>query len=63
MKKSDIYKIRSLFERIDNDFKNDHPRGTTEGRAELISRSVNDGINICNDYLHKMKPMAERGQE
>lgn len=56
MKKKDIYKLRSLFEQIDNDFKNDAARNPDLNRAELIAKSVKEGLELCNSYLYKMKP-------
>ena len=59
MKKADIYEIRHLLEKIRNDFNNDAPRGNGNcgNRGELINESVESGVDICNKYLSKMKPM------
>jgi hypothetical protein len=56
MKKKDMYKVRALFEKIDNDFRNDSARNPTLNRAELIEKSVREGVEICNFYLVKMRP-------
>lgn len=51
-----MYKVRALFEKIDNDFRNDSARNPTLNRAELIEKSVREGVEICNFYLVKMRP-------
>ena len=56
MTKKDMYQIKDLLVRIDNDFKNDWPRNPKKNRAELIAESVNKGIELCDKYLTKMKP-------
>lgn len=55
MKKSEIYELRSLFQQILNDFRNDFPRGEIMGRSELISQSVEKGVDICNASLYRKK--------
>ena len=60
MKKNDIYELRTLFWKIDSDFKNDvgmHEDGSVICRATLIQDSVKKGLKICNDYIEKMKPI------
>lgn len=51
-----MYKVRALFQKIDNDFRNDATRNPTLNRAELIEKSVREGVEICNSYLMKMRP-------
>ena len=53
MKKEDVYKLRSLFEKIEGDFANDR----SDDRATKIFDSVKKGVELCNTYINKMKPL------
>jgi hypothetical protein len=60
MKKIDIYKIRTLFEKILNDYTNDvakYSDGSPHCRATKIHESVQKGIEICESYINKMEPL------
>ena len=59
MKKSDIFKIRTLFQNILNDYRNDvgkNEDGSPICRATRIENSVDKGVEICNSYINKTKP-------
>ena len=56
MKKKDIYIVRSIFEKILNDYRNDRPQNKQLCRATLIEKAVSEGVDLCNSYLNKMKP-------
>lgn len=53
MKKKDIYKIRSLFEKLERDYSNDR----ASDRADKVHKTIKEGVALCNDYINKMKPI------
>lgn len=60
MRKKEIYELRTLFERILSDYRNDvgkHPDGSPICRATGIQESVKKGIEICNNDIMKKQPL------
>lgn len=53
MRKTDVYKIRALFEKIEIDYSNDR----SSERADKIYKTIKNGVNLCNQYINKMKPL------
>lgn len=53
MKKKDLYKLRYLFEKLEADYSNDR----ASDRADKIHKTIKEGIELCNSYLLKMKPL------
>jgi len=54
MKKEQVYELRSLFNEIFTDYKNDVGQLC---RFTKIEKSVKRGIEICNDDLMKKEPL------
>lgn len=52
MKKTDIYKIRTLVEDIKNLYRDDRDMFT----ADKLLPKIEEAIELCNKYLYKMKP-------
>lgn len=57
-----MYRIRALFEKISSDFRQDvnglkNVGVTNNMRADNIMGNIEEGIQICNSYLYKMKPL------
>lgn len=54
MKKVDVYKLRSLFEAIENNAQQDVNNPTQASKRAKLAK---EGVAICNEYINKLKPL------